>query len=129
VFKVARAKRRRKKGKAFRYFMLAALTLVIAGFIARHEIWHYEHPTPAPAKAESRAPQRDTAGAPGVVPPIGPAGATGTKVKPAAASGSKRIAANAANNPRGRSHRGPAGEELSGSDRRELSDLIKERSH
>jgi hypothetical protein len=121
--KVARSKRRRNKSKAFRLFLLAALTLLIAGFIARREI-------PALMKSGIDAvPHRATDG---VTPHAHAAG--GADLQPAVVSAHDQGGAPVQAEPgakrqrRGNSVIG-SGEEITGSERQQLGELIRERSH
>jgi len=120
---VARAKRRRNKGRAYRFFLLAALTLLMAAFIARREIPFLmklgidgRH---RPARGASENPQRLVGGGENLHPYLTPAGEDGRASQGAARS---------ENQPPGGPKKAPAVEEITGSERRQLGELIKGRS-
>lgn len=122
--RVARPKKRRKnKSRAARFFLLAALTLLIAGFIARREIPILMRPSHrlAPARVgEERGSLRDF-----TVP--------GENLHAPAVSASpdgsaKDLAARLKKDLRVRAPQGPPHEKITGTERQQLGDLIKERS-
>jgi hypothetical protein len=120
---VARAKRRRNKGRAYRFFLLAALTLLMAAFIARREIpflmkLGIDGPH-RPARDASENRQRLVGGGENLHPSLTPADEDGRASQGAARS---------ENQPPGGPKRAPAGEEITGSERRQLGALIKDRS-
>ncbi len=123
--RVARPKKRRKKkSRAARFFLLAALTLLIAGFIARREIPNLIRSSHrlAPARVgEERGSLPDL-----VVPGENlhaPAGFASPD------SSAKDLAAHLKKDLRVRAPQGPPHEEITGTERQRLGDLIKERSH
>jgi hypothetical protein len=120
--RVARAKKRKKKqSRAYRFFLLAALTLLIAGFIARHEIplLIRNSRRPAPAHVSEDRENFPDLAAPGgnLHPPV---------VSEAADDRARRLADHLKNDLRAR--QSPPHDELTGAERQRLGDLIKERS-
>jgi hypothetical protein len=121
---VARAKKRTKnRGRAARFFLLAFLALLIAGFIARRSIPLLMKPHTRPAAVPVH---RDSASEPAL------AGA-GENLHPPVTSdrpdgGAKQLAAHSTDTVRSRVLKNPAGEQLTGAERRRLDNLIKERS-
>jgi hypothetical protein len=120
---VARSKRRRNKIRAFGFFLLAALTLLIAGFIARGEIPFLMGsgvdvvPHRAPAALANR--HGLVAGGKNLHPAVTPAGEDGNAAQVAPASGNQR---------RNSPGKGSSTEDITGSERQQLGELIKERS-
>jgi len=126
---LARSRRRNKnKGRAAEFLFLAGLALLIAGFVARHEIpfllKHAAHSPAAPAHA-------DIGGAEGV------AGALGKLHPPAdrrlyaggdSGDDASRSALPAGNGLHGEPGENQPGEHITGPERRQLNDLIKEKS-
>jgi hypothetical protein len=106
---VARSKRKKRKGKAASFLLLAGLTLLIAGFIARREI-------PGLIRSSRPAPQRPAQGNSGRVP--GLAGGGENLHSP---SGTDVYADGAAQT-------NQSGEHITGSERRALDALIKQKS-
>jgi hypothetical protein len=122
---VARARKRtRNRAKAARFFLLAFLALLIAGFIARRSIplLMKAHTRPAAVPVQGG----DSAKEPGLAragenlhPPV-------TAGRPE--GGAKQLAAHSTNTVHSRVLENPAGEQLTGAERRRLDNLIKERS-
>ena len=122
---MARARKRTKnRGKAARFFLLAFLALLIAGFIARRSIpllmKQHTRPAAVPVQGDDNAKQPGLAGAgENLRPPV-------TSDRPD--GGAKQLAAHSTNAVRSRVLKDPAGEQLTGAERRRLDNLIKERS-
>jgi hypothetical protein len=121
---VARTKKRRKsRSRAARFFLLAALTLLIAGFIARRQIPILMRPSRRPAPApvsEGRENLPDLAG-------------PGENLHAPAVSASpdrsaEQLAAHLRKDLSVRARQGSPHEEITGAERQRLGDLIKERS-
>jgi hypothetical protein len=121
---VARAKRRKRKGRAVGFFLLAGLTLLIAGFIARREIpflirHGYHHP-PTSINGDNAMPRTLATGG------------ANTNHSDAAAK-TRNVAAVAArdqyaNGAQTAAETEEPREDLSSSDRQQLGKLIKERA-
>jgi hypothetical protein len=123
---LAPAKRKRKKGRAAGFLLLALLTLLIAGFIARRTIQRL-----IKQDAESAASANaDTGGPPGLVGggerphPSGDITAGGGND----AAGRLPVAAPRGNDLHKGAEKKQPGERITGSERRQLDDLIKEKS-
>ena len=121
---MARAKqRRKKKSRAARFFLLAALTLLIAGFIARRQIPILMRPSyrPAPARVGEER---------GSLPDLAVPGENlhAPAVSASPDSSAEQLAAHLKKDLSIRAPQGPPREEITGAERQHLGDLIKERS-
>ncbi|HEV3110308.1 MAG TPA: hypothetical protein VGY99_07420 [Candidatus Binataceae bacterium] len=123
---MAPAKRKKRKGRAARFLLLALLTLLIAGFIARRTIQRLikqDADAAASANADTGGQQGLVGGGERLHPPddIAAGGDNGAGGGPAAASpAGNRLHSGAEKN--------RSGERITGSDRRQLDDLIKQKS-
>ncbi len=121
---MARVKqRRKKKSRAARFFLLAALALLIAGFIARRQIPILMRPSyrPAPAPVgEGR----------GSLPDLAVPGENlhAPAVSASPDSSAVQLAAHLRKDLSVHARQGPPREEITGAERQHLDDLIKERS-
>ncbi|MGO9059800.1 MAG: hypothetical protein ACLQU2_20835 [Candidatus Binataceae bacterium] len=121
---MARAKRRRNKSRAFRFFLLAGLTLLIAAFIARREIPFLMksgiNARPRPARGASENPQRLVRAGENHHSSLTLADEVG---------GASREVARSRDQTSSDSEKAPAGVETAGSERRQPGEeLIKYRS-
>jgi hypothetical protein len=126
---LARARRKKSKGRAARFLLLAGLALLIAGFVARHEIpfliKHDGHSPAAAAHADIEGGQGLAGSIEKLHPPIdrhlyaggGEGSANGKWLSSPGAKGSHDAT---------RDDR--LGEHISNPERRQLNDLIEEKS-
>ncbi|HEY2106307.1 MAG TPA: hypothetical protein VGH29_11015 [Candidatus Binataceae bacterium] len=121
---MASARRKKTKGRAARFLLLALLTLLIAGFIARRTIQRLvkHDASAASANADTGGQQGLVGGGESLHPPDD---------KPRYAGGADSgppIASPARNDWRSGAGKNPSGEHITGSERRQLDDLIKQKS-
>ncbi len=118
---MARVKRKTNRGRAIRLLLLAGLTLLIAGFIARREI---------PSLIERTA--RSPAGADADYGGQGASPANQTDPHPSAGhreyAGNRTRQAPDAASKAGGDQENQSGEHITGSDRRQLDKLIEQKS-
>jgi hypothetical protein len=97
------------------------VTLLIAAFLARREIPFLMKSgidaRPRPARGASEKPQRLVGGSENLHSSVTPAG-----------EDASRVAARSGNQPDSGPQKAPAGEEITGPERRQLGELIKDRS-
>jgi len=125
---LAPAKRKKKKGRAARFLLLALLTLLIAGFIARRTIQRLIRQD-ALSRSSANADTGEQQGLVGAGERLHPsddrpryAGGGG------GADGGAPIASPARNDSHHGAEKNQSGEHITGSERRQLDDLIKEKS-
>ena len=120
-------RRKKKKGRAARFLLLALLTLLVAGFIARRTIQRLirqDAESAASANADTGGPQGPVGGGDRLHPPDHvPRYAAGAD---SAAGGSPP--GSPGNDLRNGAAKNQSGEHITGSERRQLDDLIKEKS-
>ncbi len=124
---MAPARRKKKKGRAARFLLLAGLTLLIVGFIARRTIpMLIKHGGHLPAASTNG----DTGGRQGLV-------GAGEKLHPPAdipryagdgAAAGQRLPPAAGNDSHDGGEKNQSGEHITGPESRQLDDLIKEKS-
>jgi hypothetical protein len=128
---VARAKRRRRKSRAFGFFLLAGLTLLIAGFIARREIpfliRHSYRRAPAAVNSDN-APARTMAVGDGALHHSGAPAKTGNAPAKTRNEDAVAVADQSAKGAHVAAEGGEPPEETTRSDRQRLGNLIRERS-
>jgi len=122
------ARRKKKKGKAARFLLLAGLSLLIAGFIARRTIQvlikHDGHSPAASADADTGGQQGLVGGGEKLHPPAdipryvggGESVAGGQRLPPVAGNETHR------------GEKNQSGEHITGPESRQLDDLIKDKS-
>ncbi len=118
---MALARRKRRRGRAAGFILLAGLSLLIAGFIARHEI-------PILIKEAGRSPAAPASA------DIGAAG--GSKALPppsaapmdASAGMARAVQSPRATDSHGANQDNQSGERLTGAERRQLENVIREKS-